>query len=247
MNTDMIKLLHEFKRIKEMGWVMEKSKGFKSVGYTFEKLLGKKEDDFPLPDFGNIEIKTMNTHSTKNIHLFNLTPDGDFLYPIKRILNSLGCKCKENNNIKKLYCSFNGKDFTKLIYGRKGILNINWEKEKIDLLIYDYKNQNISIGISWSFDLLKERINMKLKNLAFIRASSRIIDGNGYYYYNSIKFYRMKNFDTFLLLIKNGVISITFKIGYYKTGRRMGEIYDHGTDFSINANDITALYDEIKY
>ena len=82
---------------------------------------------------------------------------------------------------------------------------------------------------------------------AFIRASSRIIDGNGYYYYNSIKFYKMKSFEVFLSLIENGVISITFKIGYYKTGRRMGEIYDHGTDFSINANDITALYDEIKY
>ena len=59
-----------------------------------------------------------------------------------------------------------------------------------------------------------------------------------YYYYHTINFYKLRDFDTFINLIEKGIIEISFKIGYYKTGKRMGNIYDHGTDFSINIGNI---------
>ncbi len=229
-----------------MGWIKEKHKGFSSIGYTFEEMLNKKMDEFPLPDFHNIEIKTMNTHSKSNMHLFNLTPDGDYLFPIKRIINELGCPDKEYKDMKKLYSSFNGRAYTKIIYGRKGILHVNQSTRKLELLIFNNKNENINIGISWSFKYLMERLNLKLRYLAIIRASSRIIDNEGYYYYHTIKYYKLKDFDTFLYLIEHGIIEVTFKNGFYKDGKRYGEVYDHGTDFSININNISLLYDEIK-
>ena len=40
--------------------------------------------------------------------------------------------------------------------------------------------------------------------------------------------------DCFVKHILNGDIVITFKIGVFKSGQRIGQIHDRGTDFSIN-------------
>lgn len=123
---------------------------------------------------------------------------------------------------------------------------VNREDEKIDLLVIDHLGEIMDIGVSWSFDWLEERINLKLRYLALVRASSRIIDGKGYFYYYKINFYQYKGFETFISLIEQGIISVTFNIGYNKSGQRMGEIHDGGTYFSIDVNNINLLYDEIK-
>ena len=54
--------------------------------------------------------------------------------------------------------------------------------------------------------------------------------------------YEIKSFNKFIECIDKGYIIITFKIGYFKSGKRKGQIHDHGTGFSINYNDIGKLY-----
>ena len=110
----------------------------------------------------------------------------------------------------------------------------------------DNRNEKINIGISWSFDYLKQRLELKLKYLAFVRVSSCIICGEGYYHYHDISFYKLKDFDTFINLIDKGIIEITFKIGTHKIGSRAGTSYDHGTDYSIKVKDLELLYDKIR-
>ena len=238
-------LRHEFEVIKNMGWIKEKRKSKGSCGYTFETLLKKEEDYFPVPDYDDIEIKVMNDHTKTNLHLFNLTPDGDYLYPIKRILYELGCPERENRNKRVLYKTFNSREYTKMAFGRKATINVNYEEKKIELWAFNHKDENINIGISWSFDYLKERLELKLKYLAFVRVSSSIICGEGYYHYHKIDFYKLKDFNTFINLIDMGIIEITFKIGTHKEGSRIGKEYDHGTDFSIKVSDLELLYDKI--
>ena len=246
MKTEFMELYEKFKKVKEMGWVLERRKGFTGIGYTFESLIGKDEDDFPIADYHGIEIKTMNSHTKWGLHLFTLTPDGDYLFPIKRILEQLGCPSKDDKSKKTFYKCVNGKEFSDILFGRKAKLVVNREDEKIDLLVIDHLGEMMDIGVSWSFDWLEERINLKLRYLALVLASSRIIDGKGYFYYYKINFYQYRGFETFISLIEQGIISVTFNIGYYKSGRRMGEIHDGGTYFSIDVNNINLLYDEIK-
>ena len=83
-------LYKKFVDIRNMGWIQSKRKGTTGIGYTFETLLEKPEEHFPIPDFEDIEIKTMRKFSKKILHLFSITPDGDFLFPMKRALNILG-------------------------------------------------------------------------------------------------------------------------------------------------------------
>ena len=246
MQEDIIALQKEFKRIKDMGWVEEKRKGFTSGGYTFETLLKKDEDEFPLPDYHNFEIKVMNSHTKTNLHLFNLGPDGEDFFPIKRILEELGMPDKVDKTKKIFYRSFNSRKYTDIIYGRKGLIKVNYDNERVELLITDSKDNKVNINIYWSFKYIEERLMLKLRYLALVRASSRIIDGIGYYYYHTIKLYKLKDFNTFIKLIRDGFIDITFKIGYYKSGKRLGNIYDHGTDFSISISNLGMLYDELN-
>ena len=246
MQENILELQKEFKRIKRLGWVKEKRKGYTSGGYTFETLLKKEEDEFPLPDYHGFEIKVMNNHTKTNLHLFNLGPDGEDFFPIKRILEELGMPDKTDKTKKIFYRSFNARKYTDIIYGRKGLIKVNYDKERVELLITDSKDNKANINIYWSFKYIEERLNLKLRYLALVRASSRIIDGIGYYYYHTIKLYKLKDFNTFIKLIENGIIDITFKIGYYKSGKRLGNIYDHGTDFSISISNLGMLYDELN-
>ena len=158
----------------------------------------------------------------------------------------MGYPDKDNPKNKVLYRSFSGAIYNKMIYGRSGILKVNYEKEKVELIVYDHHGNDINLGISWSFSWIQERLNLKLRYLALVYARSTIILSDGYYKYDKINFYKLKDFNTFLSLIEKGIIEVTFKIGVYKSGRRTGEIYDHGTDFSIKPENILLLYDEIK-
>ena len=246
MQEEIKSLNKQFERIRDIGWIKERTKGLGSCGYTFERLLDKSEDDFPVPDYNNIEIKVMNDNTKTNLHLFNLTPDGDYLFPIKRLLYEIGCPEKDDRTKKRLYVTLNATNYKKLVFGRKAKIVVNYEKEKIELIILNNKDEDINIGVSWSFDYLKERLELKLKYLAFIRVASTIICGEGYYHYHKINFYKLRDFNTFIDLIDKGIIEITFKVGTHNKGAKIGKVYDHGTDFSIRVADIERLFEEIK-
>ena len=245
MKENFEELKKEFERIKNIGWIEEKRKAKGAAGYTFEVLLKKEEDDFPIPDYNNIEIKTMHKNTKTNLHLFSLTPNGDYLFPIKRILNELGCPCKNDKTKKRFFRTFNAISYTSVIYGRLGKIYVNKNAKKIELIVINNKLENTNIGISWSFDYLKERLELKLKYLAVVRVSSCIICGKGYYHYDTIDFYKLKDFDTFIKLIEDGIIEITFKIGMHKEGDKAGKVYDHGTDFSLSITNISMLYEKV--
>ena len=124
-----------FVKIRKKGWVKSLREGDTGIGYTFEKLIGKQEENLPIADFGSIEIKTTRTNSRKRIHLFSAVPDGDFLFPIKRIIRTIGYPDKQNPQFKVFQMGFNGKDFSSIGYYKKGIIKVNYEKKKIDFLV----------------------------------------------------------------------------------------------------------------
>jgi len=53
--------------------------------------------------------------------------------------------------------------------------------------------------------------------------------------------------NNFIDLIEKGSIRITFKIGVFKNGPRIGTTHNHGTGFDIIRKDIKMLYDIINY
>ena len=212
---------------------------------TFEQLLNKEEENFPIPDFNSIEIKTIRNFSKKNIHLFNVTPDGEYLFPIKRVLNILGYPDKVDSKNKIFNMAFNSKSYTNIGFYKKAKLIVNKEKQKIELIAFDTYLNNLNLDVSWSFDLLKERLYLKLKKLAIITANTKTMNNKEFFYYNQIKMYKLRGFNTFISLIENGDIIITFKIGVFRSGKRLGQIHDRGTSFSIKLDKLDKLYEEV--
>ena len=102
------------------------------------------------------------------------------------------------------------------------------------------------MNVSWSFKMLKEILYLKLNQLAIVDAYSKIINHEEYFLYNTIEFYKRKNFYTFLKLIEEGIIEINFQISFWKNEKNLGKIHDRGTCFSIMSKDIQKLFNKIN-
>ena len=244
MNNDIIDLLKKFQEIKKMGFVQSQRCGTTGIGYTFESLINKPEENFEMPDYNSIEIKTKHKYSKGYITLFNANPDGDILFPIDRLLNNFGYYDKINPLYKKFNMSIYSNKWTKIGMNRRMKLKIN--DAKINLLAVDYNFNNLNTEISWSFDIVKEKLERKNRILALVKAECKTINKIDYFKYYDIKFYKLKGFDQFINLIKDGTIRITFKISFFKSGKRKGQIHNHGTGFDINEKDLLKLYEPIE-
>lgn len=237
-------LKKEFDRIKNLGWIKSERKGTSGIGYTFEKLLGKEEDNFYLPDFQGIEIKTKRHFSKGYLTLFNLTPDGEYLFPIEYIRNKYGYKDKEIPSQKVFQYTVSNENkstFMNKIFR----LKINYNNNKIVLEIINLIDYSKDTSISWSFEEISQRIYNKISYLALVKADIETKNEVEYIKYYDIEIYKLKDLKTFLSLIEDGTIRITFKIGIFHSGTRIGQVHDHGTGFDIHKNDIKKLYDQI--
>ena len=245
MKNSIISLKKKFYEIKKMNWIESKRKGPTGIGYTFETLLGIDENNLPYYDFEDIEIKVHRKNSSSPIHLFNATPDGDELFPIKKIIKKIGYQDKINPKYKVFNVTITGKDYINLGYYKRLKIKVNYFKRKVDLRVVNNINKKYDLNISWSYDLLKEKINYKIKHLAIIDADVKVINGKEFFKYDRINFYKIKGFNHLIKLIDEGIINVTFKIGVFRDGPRKGQIHDRGTDFSIKKKNLGMLYDLI--
>ena len=241
MIEDLVLLKPKFIKISEQGWIESKRNGTTGIGYTFEYLIGKEEESFPIPDFGTIEIKTRFRNAKTDITLFNVTPDGDYLFPMKRIYEKYSFPSMSDPNFNVFYANIStkarhaGKNFKfKLLIDRKN--------QKIRVIAIDRDWKSYDTKVSWSFDFLKEKLERKLKYLAIIKANCKNYNGKQYFHYNQINFYMLKDFNTFINLIENGMIKTTFMIGVYKTGVKKGQMNSHGVGFDIAESNLEKLF-----
>ncbi len=243
-----IELKTQFERISNKGWIESINKGKGSIGNTFEKELGLNRNDFEIPDFNGIEIKTKKNHTKYNnphISLFNATFDGKYLFEIKRLQETYGWPDRKLKESKVLYTSLYGKRLISVGMNWKMKLEVNYQEEKVFLLIYDKNKKLIEKECYWSFELLEEKLLRKLKYLAVINADNKFIKNKEYFYYKSMTIYTLKNFNKFLELLDKGYIRVNIKVGTYHSGKKLGKIYDHGTSFEIKQIYLEKLFDKI--
>ena len=245
MNNDFLDLKNKFNSIKRLGWLYSMRNGPTGVGYTFECLLNKNEDNLQLPDYKSIEIKTIKYFSKRKIHLFNANPQSIFFSPIKTILDNFGYPDKD-------YPKFNVFNVNLSSLGEKKIGNnylsikIDRKRRKIFLCKRNRNNFTTNLNVYWSFDYLDSILRKKLSNLAVVWACYKRENGKDMFFYTKIDFYTYKNIDCFIELLEKGLIEITFKISVFKSGDRFGEIHNRGTDFSINESNLTLLFNKIN-
>lgn len=246
MNKEILELKNKVKRIKEKGWIKSVRNDTGGVGVTFEQLLGLKENELEIPDYGNIEIKTKRAYSDSYTNLFNCTPTGPHYHEVARLKEKFGYPDKILKKYKVLNTSVYATQKTNVGLDFYFKLQIDNRQQKIFLLVFDKYYNIIEKKVFWDFDILKEKLLRKLKYLAFIKALVKRINKEEYFKYYNIKIYKLKDFETFIDLIEIGVIRINFKIGIFRSGNKIGQIHDHGTSFNIKESDLNKLYDLIE-
>lgn len=238
MEKNLASLVEEFKRIKKMGYVESISAYRSKAGDTFEKLLGKESDELAIPDYGDIEIKTKKGYSKTPITLFSANPDNQYYYAFKGLVEKYG-KIKDGNP--SIILMVNG--ISKSYLNNNGFkLEVDYEKKIVKLNVYNRFGKLVDDEVSWSFELIEERVMMKLQNLALVKCCTKVINNKEYYWYYKMFFYKGLTLNNFLKGISEGKISILFSVGTYKSGPKIGKMHSHGTAFRVMEDDLLSLY-----
>ena len=245
MDYDIENLKTKFDEISKLGWIESEGKGFGAAGITFEKKLGLFYNNFEIPDYDGIEIKTKRTDSNAYITLFNATFDGPFLFEIKRIYELYGWPDSTYKNYKVFNTSVFSSIKTSVGLWQTMRLNVNHIDRRIYLEVFDLNGCLLEKESYWTFDLLQEKFLRKFQYLAFIDVDRKYINGIEYFFYQNITFYKLRSFDAFLEAVENGFIRVSFKVGIYKKGHKFGKMYDHGTSFGIKKEDLDKVFIKI--
>ncbi len=68
-------LILELRKIKEMGWIKNtRPRNVGGIGNTLEDLLGIKENNLPIPNAAEWELKTQRVNTSSLTTLFHMEP-----------------------------------------------------------------------------------------------------------------------------------------------------------------------------
>lgn len=239
-------IIKKFHQIRMKGYVESVNNNFNGIGLTFEKLLGKEPDNFSYPDYAGIEIKTALIVSDFPTSLISLHPWGNIMPATQYLRKKYGYFDYNPENERKLNAEF--------YYSKNILINNRYyfnlercdEEGKLYLKVYDYKNTLLDKNVYWYYTDIKEALENKLKNLAFILASAKNIGNKKYYYYRRLYCFNLKGFDTFLDLLEKNIISIV--IGTSTVSNSLGDDkYNMHVQFRIDKHNISKLFDLVYY
>ncbi|MBE6140151.1 MAG: hypothetical protein E7172_01260 [Firmicutes bacterium] len=243
MSNNMLNLLSVFSKIVNKKWIKGINNNKNSVGLTFERLIGKNVDSDFLPDYRDIEIKCSQRYSRFPIHLFDKAFDGPNAFETNEILKKYGSKYKIVPNKKYLKVD--------LLYNQDVLVNNKYKfrlvvsdmDKKIYIKIFDMDNKLIDEPYL-DFDTVKFHLITKLSNLALIYASKIEKDSNKYYRYYSICFFKLKNFEKFIDLIKLGIVTLKLECRV-SLSKDYGNQKNKGIEFFLPKEKIEMLFGRI--
>lgn len=250
-------LVSQLKKIVDLGWIPSSRHGnHGGIGNTLEDLLGIEENNLPIPNAAEWELKTQRQNTTSLITLFHCEPSPRALKFVPQIfLPNYGWNHQEaGKKYLKDEMSFrqtvHGKTFSDRGFGVK----VDRKNKKI-LISFDYRridskhqewlsSVDKKIGLEelnpqpyWGFDDLEYKAGTKLLNCFFVIADAKKEDRREFFNYTKIMMCRKFDFENFLKAIENAQILIDFDA---RTG------HNHGTKFRIKQNCLPSLYAEVN-
>lgn len=250
-------LINSLREIRSLGWIesTRRKNNAGAVGNTLEDLLGIEENNLPIPNASEWELKAQRNTSESLLTLFHSEPSPRALKIVPWLLLNYGWKHKEAGlkypeNEKSFrqtlnYLSTTSRGFSIKIddTNRKVFVSFSFNDIKNenadwkDTLLISGKNLYDANYIPyWGFDDLFHKAGTKLKNCFYVSADSKVENKKEFFRYTDIKMLSNFDLDKFIEAIKLGYIYIDFDA---RTG------HNHGTKFRIDKNKIPFLYRNI--
>ena len=248
-------LIAKLKEISAMGFVPNARKGNAGgIGNTLEDLLGIKENNLPIPNAAEWELKTQRINTSSLITLFHTEPSPRAVRFVPQILLPFyGWLHKEAG---KKYPK-GEMSFRQTIPGKfgtdRGFKVVVDRKEQKVLISFDSKGVDSGhekwlesvkkrVGLGelnpqpyWGFDDLEHKAGTKLLNAFYVQAEVKIVRKKEHYHYTKVTMLQKFSLERFLKVLETGKILPDFDA---RTG------HNHGTKFRMRPDCLPMLYEK---
>ena len=225
-------LLQRFKEIINMGFVEAIGMSNSAVGMTLERLLDITSNSSPLPDFGEIELKSIvvprKDRFNKPVGLFSQVPDWERSY-YSGIHDFFDTYHYYSNNKRQLFITVN----------TRNINSIGLKLDLDDSNLYEIDGYSGEKLLIWEIEKLWEKLLIKHSKTFWIFAEKKIIDRNQYFHYFNIEYSANPIKENFVRLISLGEIQLDHCISETK----LGKTKERGPSFRIKMNSRPALFE----
>ncbi len=249
-------LIEKLIEISNRGWIENARHGnHGGIGNTLEDLLGIEENNLPIPNASEWELKTARLNSkalTTLIHIepspraLNIVPgillphygwkhkQAGLKYPLteKSFRQTIHGMSHSNRGFRVMIDRINQKIIISFTSGNIDKVHKSWSKSVLKSIGHNELNPQPY----WGFDDLRNVVGRKLPNCFYVQALVKKENGKEFYHYTKITMLEKFNFDGFLDLIEEGNILVDFDA---RTG------HNHGTKFRLRQNQFPRLYKKV--
>ena len=250
-------LKEELQRIRSMGWIETQRKGNDGgVGNTLEDLLGIEENNLPLPNTGEWEIKGQRADSKSLITLFHMEPSPRALKFVPQVLlpkygwahAKAGTKHPEGERSFRQTLTAGvrtNRGFTVVVNRRDSRLDVSFDHASVDLdkhgVWLEAVKDDVGLGELepqpyWGFEDVFHKAGTKLSKTLYAIAERKRIGGTEHFKYERFLMLEAFRQDLFIDAIERGDVLVDFDA---RTG------HNHGTKFRLKQNAYLKLYEVV--
>lgn len=247
-------LIEALREIRSRGWIPNARPGNPGgVGNTLEDLLEIEENNLPLANAGEWELKAQRSATSALVTLFHMEPrPTDVRVVLRMLLPKYGWRHQEAGT---RYGS-DEVSFRQTIHGgarsdRGFTVDVDRVRQRV-LISFDASTVDVRhsawlaavdrrVGLGeldpqpyWDFAGLREKAQAKLRNCFYVQAKVKRGEGLEYFHYESMLILEGFSLESFLLALERGDLCVDFDA---RTG------HNHGTKFRLRQDRWPALYE----
>lgn len=247
-------LIQALKEIKQRGWVPNARHGNSGgVGNTLEELLDIPENNLPIPNAAEWELKCQRIGTSSLTTLFHMEPSPRAMRFVPNLLlPEYGWKHKQaGSSYLESEMSFR-QTISAVARTDRGFGIVVDRSDRKVIVSFDSKcvdprhkewlarvNQRVGLGELnpqpyWGFDDLFHKAGTKLHNCFYVRAEVKREDGKEFFHYKDVLMLEKLSLEKFINTIRIGAVLVDFDA-------RSG--HNHGTKFRLRQDQLPNLYD----
>lgn len=230
-----------------------------AVGNTLETLLGLKENNLPIPNAREWELKGQRSHTGSLVTLKHIEPSPTAVRIVSHILlpfygwkhKSAGIKYPSTEMSFRSTTSateYTSRGFTILVDKKQQKIRFVFDSSKAKIsnpeIAVWMKSVEKRAGLGpivpepyWGIEDLRYAIGEKIKNSFYVIADSKVEAGREFFLYKELYILSGFSFEKFIKCIEDGVVLVDFDA---RTG------HNHGTKFRIKQGHWKDLFSDIK-
>lgn len=225
-------LIKKLGKIKADGFILTHRAHDTGIGKTLEDLLGVPENNFSLPDVGDIELKAKRIDSQSMLTIATKSPEPR---GVNRVLFEK-VKYKDEFGHYCLHSTVYGSRFN-----NQG-LKISFSNDILEL------ENRAGIKVYWPISVFNDVLVSKSNKILLVFAETSGERKTKSEKFHFVEAYLLSglNIDKFSKAIEDDKLKVDIRIGVYRSGINAGKYHDHGTGFRIDKRNFLELFDRFE-